>query len=426
MSKPEDDLNQANPHALNTIIQASEKRSIVASEDILDERGVKLLARGQPVSASLQQRLLERKLKQPLETTLSAANGVNPLELSVALQTFIASDHTIAPALRAWNLKLTEEVKSIKMHSVVQLLLTAAQAARPGAYDHAVRAMGLAGAMWLSGGGDHAQLRTVLLGGLLHDIGEMYVNPSYLDTNQPLDTAGYRNVAVHPHTGAMVLGRMADYPQPLVQAIAEHHERLDGTGYPRRAKGSDISQLGRLLAVIEVTMGITTVSKAPWTHASFALRMIPGEFDGMGVSFVTAAARQAGEDLTPTGKSTLGKLSLLSDRLVAALAMSAETQRNASTPAVKTTSERANYLLHRLRSGWNEMGLWADDQVEGDSAGTNFELWMASRELDYRMRFIRRDCLWIEKDLSDAENQELTSLWSSLEGPPSDPQLPKG
>lgn len=424
MSKPEDDLKNANPHALNTIIQASEKRSIVASEDIFDERGVKLLARGQPVSASLQQRLLERKLKQPLETTLSAASGVNPLELSIALQTFIASDHTIAPALRAWDAKLVEEVKRIKMHSVVQLLLTAAQVARPGAYDHAVRAMGVAGAMWLSGSGDRAQLQTVLLGGLLHDIGEMYVNPSYLDSKQPLDTAGYRNVAVHPHTGAMVLGRMANYPQPLVTAIAEHHERLDGTGYPRRAKGSDISPLGRLLAVVEVTMGIAATSKAPWTHASFALRMIPDEFDGLGVSFVTAAARKAGEDLTSTNKSALGKLSLVNDQLVAALAVSVETGRNASTSAVKSVSERANHLLNRLRAGWNEMGLWADNHVDGDSDATIFELWMASRELAYRMRFIRRDCLWIEKDLSEAENQELAALWSGLEATNSHQELP--
>lgn len=425
MSKQEDDFNNANPHALNTIIQASEKRTIVASEDIFDDRGVKLLARGQPVSASLQQRLLERKLKQPLETTLNAADGVNPLELSVALQTFIASDHSIAPALRAWDTKLTEEVKTIKMHSVVRLLLTAAQASRPGAYDHAVRAMGLAGAMWLSGGGDRAQLQTALLGGLLHDIGEMYVNPSYLDTKQPLDTAGYRNVAVHPRTGAMVLGRMADYPQPLVRAIAEHHERLDGTGYPSRAIGNDISPMGRMLAVVEVTMGITATSTAPWTHASFALRMIPGEFDGVGVSFVTAAARQAGEDLTSTETTPLGKLSLVNDRLVAALALSVSTQRNASTPAVRAVGERANHLLHRVRAGWNEMGLWADDQLEGDSAGTIFELRMANRELAYRLRFIRRDCLWNEKVLSEAENSELASLWSGLEGPDSDRPSPQ-
>jgi hypothetical protein len=222
----------------------------------------------------------------------------------------------------------------------------------------------------------------------------------------------------------MVLGRMADYAQPLVRAIAEHHERLDGTGYPSRVKGADISHLGQLLAVVETTMGIAATSTAPWAHASFALRMIPGEFDGLGVSFVTAAARQADEDLTFVGKAALGKLNLVNDQLVAAVAGSVQTQRNATTPAVQAVAERANHLLNRLHAGWNEMGLWANDPVEGDSAETIFELWMANRELAYRMRFIRRECLWIEKDLSEAESLELAPLWSGLEGLDSDPQLP--
>jgi hypothetical protein len=114
MSTPSDEINNANPHALNTIIQASEKRSIVASEDIFDERGVKLLARGQPISASLQQRLLERKLKAPLESNLAVADGVTPQQLRAALETFAASDHAIARALQPWCAELSRKSKKSK------------------------------------------------------------------------------------------------------------------------------------------------------------------------------------------------------------------------------------------------------------------------------------------------------------------------
>lgn len=58
---------EANPVALNAIMRASEKHLIVACEDIVDARGFKLWAKGQPVSASLQQKLLERRLERPLE-----------------------------------------------------------------------------------------------------------------------------------------------------------------------------------------------------------------------------------------------------------------------------------------------------------------------------------------------------------------------
>ena len=412
-----DGLSNANPHALETIVQASAKRSIVASEDIFDERGTKLLARGQPVSASLQQKLLERKLKKPLESNLEAIDGVSPLELKTALETYMSTDNPIARALLPWRSELVQEVAKLKVHSIIQLLLTAAQAARPTAFFHAIHGMGLAGAMWLHSGGDRSQLQLALLGGLLHDIGEMYVNPEYLDAKQPLDTSGYRNVAVHPRTGAMVLGKMANYPEPLVRAIAEHHERLDGTGYPARLMGSAISPLGRLLAVVEVTLGIAATSKVPWAHASFALRMIPGELDGVGVSFVTAAAHNAKEDLASDGDALLADLSLVDGQLAAALAVAVKTQDTATSRAVKSVAERAMHLLSRLRAGWNEMGLWAIDADSNISPETRFEVRMAGRELAYRLRFIRRECLWPVIEMTDFENQALAPLWTSLEAP---------
>ena len=102
--------------------------------------------------------------------------------------------------------------------------------------------------------------------------------PAY-DPNRPTRDAGYRNLAVHPRTGAMLLTRLAQYPPALARGVAEHHERLDGSGYPGRLLGNAISPLGRQLAVVEVVLGVMAQGDAPWARASFALRMVPGEFD---------------------------------------------------------------------------------------------------------------------------------------------------
>ncbi len=416
MNSNETDLNEANPHALAAIVEASAKRSIVASEDILDERGVKLWARGQPVSESLQQRLLERKLRQPLEASLQAADGVSGAELKAALEAFFSSEHVMAAALKPWAPKLVDEVAALPLHSVAQLLLTALQASRAGAFDHAVRGMALAGAIALSTGADAAQLRLALLGGLLHDLGEIYVNPDYLNPKQPLDLSGYRHVAVHPRIGAVLLTRLAsDYPPALARAIGEHHERLDGTGYPGRLSSAAISPLGRLLAVVEVTLGVAAAATAPWAHASFALRVVPGEFDGAYVGFVAAASRQADEDLGDAQALPPKGLSSVNDQIGAALAQAFQINKSVqATPAVRAIAERAGLLLFRLRTGWNAMGLWSADS-EDASLEARFEIRMAGRELAYRMRFIRRECLWAEKELSDEDALLLAPLWMCLE-----------
>ena len=72
---------QANPDILNALVKAGETYSIVASQDIVDVRGLKLWAKGLPVSATLQQLLLERKLRVPIESCLMAEDGVTMFDL---------------------------------------------------------------------------------------------------------------------------------------------------------------------------------------------------------------------------------------------------------------------------------------------------------------------------------------------------------
>src|SRR5688572_3065140 len=94
--------SEPNPHALAALTKAGESYPIIASQDIVDVRGVKLWACDQPVTAALQQRLLERRLQQPLEVCLRAEGGVTLFTLMHDLQELIESSAPLAPALRPW------------------------------------------------------------------------------------------------------------------------------------------------------------------------------------------------------------------------------------------------------------------------------------------------------------------------------------
>ena len=112
--------SQANPDILAAIIRASETYSIVASQDIVDVRGLKLWAKGLPVSAALQQRLLERKLRNPIESCLMAEDGVTPFYLLEQLNAFLDSEHSMAQALFPSAVQLQKQLKQIPLHSVAQ------------------------------------------------------------------------------------------------------------------------------------------------------------------------------------------------------------------------------------------------------------------------------------------------------------------
>lgn len=409
----------ANPHALDAIVRAGDQCEIVASQDIFDDRGQKLWAQGQPVSRSLQQRLLERKLKQPLEACLRARDGVGIPALMLALHGFLDGELPLAKPLRAYGVTLVDEASQLPLHAVAQLLLTAAQAAKPTMVEHAVQAMALSGAMALAAGAGTYELRLAMLGGLLHDLGEMYVNPSYLEPQATLEAHDYRHVIVHPRVGEMLLRTQTDYPPALARAVGEHHERLGGTGYPDRKSEPALSDLGKQLAVVEVMLGIASSSPAPWVHAGFALKLVPGEFDRASVGFVTRLARTAGEDLAFAANGALRsvpqELKFKEERLgIAAKFARTLAHKPTSRPLVRSVAQRAEQLLDRLQMSWNAMGLWSV-AVNDLPDEARFELHMACRELRYRLQDVRRECLWPEAEAEAAAREpELQPLWEAL------------
>jgi hypothetical protein len=410
--------SEPNPHALSAIAKAGESYAIVASQDIVDARGVKLWSRGQPVTASLQQRLLQRRLQKPLEACLEAQEGVTVFALMHGLQTLLESSHPLAPALKAHGHELVAQLKQLPLHPVAQLLLTTAAATRESTLSHAVLGMALAGAIMARHNGSITQIRMAMLGGLLHDVGEVYINPSFLDYHQALDLTGHKHLVVHPRVGQMLLSTLTDYPLDLGRAVGEHHERLDRSGYPARLDAQGVSPIGRALAVVELTLGSVGASDAPLTRASFALRVVPGEFDPVFASFVCDAARAAKEgfegEAHPMASAISAQLDEIDRQLALAQRLAGELSEQRRTSKITGVVTDALQRLERLRVAWNALGLWGVKADDDTAADERMELELAESELRQRMRAFQRECLLLSEGLTEAEKLRLEPLWMGL------------
>jgi len=407
-------FSTANPHALATILQASQTRSIIASRDIFDISGTKLWARDQPVSSALQRKLLDRQLRNPLESCLMAEDGVTSQSLVLCAEALLARDTPIGDLIRPHAAKIAQEVAYLPLHPVAQLLLTAGQASRPESFDHAVQAMALAGALMIRHGGSSAELRVAMLAGLLHDLGEMYIDPRYgeADADRSLDFQSYQHLVVHPHVGQLLITQLTTYPASLARAVAEHHERLDGTGYPHALQRDAVSPLGRLLAVAEATLGVLRSEQPELARVSIALRVVPGEFDLAWVGPIAAAVHGQpmlrGKLDASEVQVRLGRLDaamLAAQHRAAALAMSA------ASPALKETLALAQYLLGRLRTGWYASGLWSSEAVIAEGAA---EVEAIEDELFFRLNAIERAALLCAGELPPADADRLDLLCDSL------------
>jgi hypothetical protein len=128
-------FSTANQHALATILEAAQTKSIIASRDIFDISGIKLWARDMPVSTALQRKLLDRQLRNPLESCLMAEDGVTTATLVEALEALLARPSPLSSLLKPRAAKLVQEAAHLPLHSVAQLLLTAGQASRPESFE---------------------------------------------------------------------------------------------------------------------------------------------------------------------------------------------------------------------------------------------------------------------------------------------------
>ena len=78
-----------------------------------------------------------------------------------------------------------------------------------------------------------ARLRILAIGGLLHDIGKLSVPDSILQKPGPLDDGEFAVVKQHPERGQELLSELGGFDESVERLVLDHHERLDGTGYPR-------------------------------------------------------------------------------------------------------------------------------------------------------------------------------------------------
>lgn len=407
-------FQSANPHALATILAASETQRIIAASDIFDIAGTKLWARNQPVSAELQRKLLDRKLREPLESCLVAEDGVTPASLVERFEQLVEGDARLAPVLRPHAAKLLREAAHLPLHPVAQLLLSAGRAARPQSFDHAIAAMGLAGALMVAHGGQTPDIRLAMLCGLLHDLGEMYIAPLHgeAEADIELDALSYRQLVVHPHIGLLLVAQLTNYPGSVARAVAEHHERLDGSGYPHARQGDGLSPLGRLMAVTDSALAALRGPHEQLLHASIALRAVPGEFDMAWVGQLARVAREQ-PPLQPamTPPEIRARRAALEEVLQAAEDNAALLTVGARSADMLAALELAQFLVGRLRAGWNESGLWSPQAAAGTDAA---EVEAMEDELYFRLRGVQRAVMLRAGELLAEEAATLKALCDSL------------
>jgi putative nucleotidyltransferase with HDIG domain len=105
---------------------------------------------------------------------------------------------------------------------------------------------------------DTEKIKILIQAGLLHDIGKGKIPPEILNKPDKLTADEYEEMKKHPVYGYRIAENMPDIPKDVALAILMHHEREDGTGYPMNIKGSQISEMAKIVAVADIYDAMTS------------------------------------------------------------------------------------------------------------------------------------------------------------------------
>lgn len=149
------------------------------------------------------------------------------------------------------RLKDTLKLLRKAVGATIQVMGTAVESRDPYTAGHQRRSADLARTIATDMGLPREQIDAVRMAGSIHDIGKLFIPAELLAKPTKLTDTEFSLIKQHPQKGYDML-KNVESPWPLAEIVYQHHERMDGSGYPRQLKGNEILIEARVLAVADV------------------------------------------------------------------------------------------------------------------------------------------------------------------------------
>ncbi len=149
------------------------------------------------------------------------------------------------------QLHLAIETLKKSVGTTIQVMVSAVEMRDPYTAGHQIRVASLAGAIATEMGLAQEKIEGIHMAGSIHDIGKLSIPSELLSKPTKLTDIEFALVKDHARSGYEIL-KDVESPWPLAQIAYQHHERMNGSGYPRNLKGEEILMEARIMAVSDV------------------------------------------------------------------------------------------------------------------------------------------------------------------------------
>ena len=225
---------------------------VVATEDILNHKGVLITRRGTRIDHATSRRLIQHKLSRPLEQQVQLSDSIDSQQIYDHWRQVLARYPDLAQMHN--QLGFEPEYQRILLHLTLDPLivqkLTVLLRQLPATFEKALFCSWVSALVVKEMGLDSGAMQAVIVASLAHDLGFLHIDPGVLSKRGPLSNEEWRTLQAHVVIGQQFLAALPDMDQRVPAAVLEHHERCDGTGYPT-GRTARLGTLGRVIGLAD-------------------------------------------------------------------------------------------------------------------------------------------------------------------------------
>lgn len=341
-------------HYQRAVLATCERLPVATAKAVFARTGIKLVESGVRVTPQVYQRLVRHELRVPLEDLLTMPDIVSiPSLVEFAraqceqepLLQLLTQDGVSATPVTA----LVAPLQAMSLPAPLAFMLSVMREHHPQQFAHAMHVALVAVYLGLRADWSKGECTNLAAAGLLHDIGTLHIDPVWLDGNRPITGREREELAKHPIIAAQLVSAWQVYPRSVALGILEHHERMDGSGYPRGSSGKQISPFGQVLLLAEVAAAFFE----KYAHDGAAVRLsltlrlghhkFPPELVALLLPMLQATNIQTGND------DDLDEVRRISARMAGALARWGQLQPPIELPDTAISPQPAmSFVAQRL------------------------------------------------------------------------------
>ncbi len=255
-------MSEYNPkvadHYARHLSKVNETNSVLASKDIVNENGVLLIKKGAQINTKLANRVIRHKLTQPLEHSVNLTNVIDGGRLYKFFFEFLKKHRDCQSLHDAANLTtlLKEQCVHYSYYPLLTQKLTVLAMQRPQDFQKGLFCGWLSLAITFRLRMSPSEQQAAFLAGLLHDCGMLHISMDILDKKGALTAEEWRAIQSHPLIADTFLREVPGLPPEVSRAGLEHHERGDGTGYPKGRFDDELTRVGQVVALTDTLCAI--------------------------------------------------------------------------------------------------------------------------------------------------------------------------